>query len=154
MNPHIYKLNYIICFYIIRMVREVLLDLKISRSFQSGSSRHHCTKDKSASLPLIQKKSTNQHDSWRETRTSAIHFSETYFSLILVGGTKFGEMSRVKGWLLFDDNSSFHLLCRLWRVPATLPYPDLNFTTRTLPGKVLKISGFRVVTIYAVSTQD
>ena len=42
---------------------------------------------------------------------------------------------------------------RLWRVPATLPYPDINFTTRTLPGKVLKISGFRVVTIYAVSTQ-
>ena len=35
-----------------------------------------------------------------------------------------------------------------------LPYPDLIFTTRTLPGKVLKISGFRVVTIHAVSTQD
>ena len=45
-------------------------------------------------------------------------------------------------------------LPRLWRVPATLPYPDLIFTTRTLPGKVLKISGFRVVTIHAVSTQD
>ena len=43
---------------------------------------------------------------------------------------------------------------RLWRVPATLPYPDLIFTTRTLPGKVLEISGFRVVTIHAVSTQD
>ena len=42
----------------------------------------------------------------------------------------------------------YGLICRLWRVPATLPYPDLIFTTRTLPGKVLKISGFRVVTIY------
>ena len=33
-------------------------------------------------------------------------------------------------------------------------YPDLISTTCTLPAKVLKISGFRVVTIYAVSTED
>ena len=39
---------------------------------------------------------------------------------------------------------------RLWRVPATLPYPDFFFTTRTLPGNFSKISGFRVVTIHAV----
>ena len=45
-------------------------------------------------------------------------------------------------------------MTRLWRVPATLPYPDFIFTTRTLPGKVLKISGFRVVTKHAVSIQD
>ena len=32
----------------------------------------------------------------------------------------------------------------------TLPYLDLIFTTRTLPGTFLKISGFRVVTIHAV----
>ena len=36
---------------------------------------------------------------------------------------------------------------RLWRVSATLPYPDFIFTTRTLPRKVLKILEFRVVTI-------
>ena len=51
----------------------------------------------------------------------------------------------------------YHVSCimyRLWRVPATLPYPDLIFTTRTLPGKVLEISGFMLVTIHAVSTQD
>ena len=39
---------------------------------------------------------------------------------------------------------------RLWRVPATLPYPDFFFTTRTLPGFFLKILGFRVVSIHAV----
>ena len=39
---------------------------------------------------------------------------------------------------------------RLWRVSATLPYPDFIFTTRTLPGNYFKISGFRVVTIQAV----
>ena len=33
----------------------------------------------------------------------------------------------------------------------TLPYPDLIFTTCTLPGKVLEISGFMLVTIHAVS---
>ena len=37
---------------------------------------------------------------------------------------------------------------RVWRVPATLPYPDLIFTSRTLPGIFLKISGFRVVSKY------
>ena len=37
---------------------------------------------------------------------------------------------------------------RVWRVPATLPYPDFFFTTRTLPGIFLKISGFRVVSKY------
>ena len=39
-------------------------------------------------------------------------------------------------------------MCRVWRVPATLPYPDFFFTTRTLPGIFLKISGFRVVSKY------
>ena len=39
---------------------------------------------------------------------------------------------------------------RLWRVPATLPYPDFFFTARTLPGFFLKISGFRVVNLHAI----
>ena len=45
---------------------------------------------------------------------------------------------------------TIYLGTRLWRVPATLPYPDFFFTTRTLPGNFSKISGFRVVTIHAV----
>ena len=39
---------------------------------------------------------------------------------------------------------------RLWRVSATLPYPDFIFTTRTLPWFFLKISGFRVISTHAV----
>ena len=42
------------------------------------------------------------------------------------------------------------VISRLWRVPATLPYPDFIFTTRTLPANILKISGFRVVKTHAV----
>ena len=60
------------------------------------------------------------------------------------------EMLMLDLWLQAETPG----VTRLWRVPATLPYPDLIFTTRTLPGKVLEISGFRVVTIHAVSTQD
>ena len=33
------------------------------------------------------------------------------------------------------------LVTRLWRVPATLPYPDFIFTTRTLPEKFWKFQG-------------
>ena len=43
----------------------------------------------------------------------------------------------------------FSIITRLWRVPATLPYPDFIFTTRTLPGNFFKISGFWVVTTHA-----
>ena len=64
--------------------------------------------------------------------------------------TKKNHRSNIIFWIVMGNG----VMGRLWRVPATLPYPDLIFTTRTLPGKVLEISGFRVVTIHAVSTQD
>ena len=53
---------------------------------------------------------------------------------------------RTSSWTVlkqFAPVGDMELWCttaRLWRVPATLPYPDLIFTTRTLPGKLLKIS--------------
>ena len=66
------------------------------------------------------------------------------------------DLQQPAAWLrpIYKSNVGECMTIRLWRVPATLPYPDLIFTTRTLPGKVLKISGFRVVPIHAVSTQD
>ena len=118
----------------------------------------HLRHDKTADLPLLQgaELAPGCHllpgSRWGG-RWSTIQLAE--------GGNPFlppnsGHLppSRRWRWRLVVMKQPESLIIRLWRVPATLPYPDLIFTTRTLPGKVLKISGFRVVTIHAVSTQD
>ena len=62
--------------------------------------------------------------------------------------SRWGDMMFITGNV--DHDVWSYVMSRLWRVPATLPYPDFFFTTRTLPGNFSKISGFRVVTIHAV----